>query len=313
MLRYSKRSGYFLGDLGQVMPEFADDYEPRKRALDLATAWRLIDRLPAERGCHVAFILGTGARWSESTRAKADDIGPAFVQIHGTKTKAATRRVPVTRLTRALLSCVIEHMPHNGFARWTNVRRDLADACKAIGVEAVTPNDLRRTFGTWLRQGGVPPDLIGVAMGHTDSRMVERVYGRITAEDLGRLLTERLQSASPEPEPSSPPVEARRALSRRAWTIRSMSGEPHDSAPKLPLLTTGEAPVTQEKGWPGPESNRGHGDFQPSIPAQRSPTNIDENAPAVRLMVKAPGSSGFPLAEATGVLRGLLAARAVRR
>jgi integrase len=45
-------------------------------------------------------------------------------------------------------------------------------------------NDLRRTFGTWLRKQGVDPSLIAPAMGHADSRMVERVYGRLPPENL---------------------------------------------------------------------------------------------------------------------------------
>lgn len=47
-----------------------------------------------------------------------------------------------------------------------------------------TPNDLRRTFAHWLRDQGVPIELIAPAMGHSDTRMVERVYGRIPTDVL---------------------------------------------------------------------------------------------------------------------------------
>jgi integrase len=57
---------------------------------------------------------------------------------------------------------------------------------------SVSPNDLRRTYATWRRQHGTAPHLIGVAVGHTDSRMAERVYGRVPVESLGRLLAECL-------------------------------------------------------------------------------------------------------------------------
>ncbi len=70
------------------------------------------------------------------------------------------------------------------FGPWINVRRDLRAAWARAGVLPVSPNDLRRTFGTWLRQQGVDPSLIAPAMGHADSRMVERVYGRLPPEDL---------------------------------------------------------------------------------------------------------------------------------
>ena len=63
------------------------------------------------------------------------------------------------------------------FLPWGNVRRDLALACDKVGIEPCSPNDLRHTCATWLRQDG-PPDLIAPLMGHADTRMVERVYGR---------------------------------------------------------------------------------------------------------------------------------------
>jgi len=69
-----------------------------------------------------------------------------------------------------------------------NVRRDLAQACDRADIEPCTPNDLRRTCATWLRQAGAAPDLIAPVMGHADTRMVERVYGRLPVDDLERRL-----------------------------------------------------------------------------------------------------------------------------
>lgn len=61
----------------------------------------------------------------------------------------------------------------------------------------MSPNDLRRTYATWLRQHGTEPHLIAVALGHhTDSRMAERVYGRMPIESLGRMLAERVGDCS---------------------------------------------------------------------------------------------------------------------
>ena len=41
------------------------------------------------------------------------------------------------------------------------------------------PDDLRRTYGSWLHHAGVEPHCIGPAMGHADSRMVGRAYGKM--------------------------------------------------------------------------------------------------------------------------------------
>ena len=74
--------------------------------------------------------------------------------------------------------------------------RRAARAQRALRVPPVTPNDLRRTYATRLRQHGVEPHLIGVAPGHRDSRMAERVYERMPVESLGRALAERVGDCS---------------------------------------------------------------------------------------------------------------------
>ncbi len=90
-------------------------------------------------------------------------------------------------------------------ARWGNVRRDLVvavDRINARELEAaekrrrkpsppiphVTPNDLRRTFASWLKACARPtpmlPDVdsmtVAHLLGHSSTRMVELVYGRLS-------------------------------------------------------------------------------------------------------------------------------------
>ncbi len=191
MLRHARRQGLYLRDVEAVMPELDETYTPRTRAL---TPWELVglaNALPRSRAAHVVFIVCTGARWSESVRARFGDVDGSMVLLRGTKTKAALRTVPVPPTMRVALGWALANAPADLFASWTNVRRDLHQACEAIGIAPVTPNDLRRTFATWLRQSGVTPDIIGAALGHTTSRMAEVVYGRIGPADLDRLISER--------------------------------------------------------------------------------------------------------------------------
>jgi hypothetical protein len=47
----------------------------------------------------------------------------------------------------------------------------------------VTLNDLRRTFASWRVQAGVPAKVIANLMGHTSTRMVDLVYGRVGPSD----------------------------------------------------------------------------------------------------------------------------------
>jgi integrase len=208
MLRHAKRKGLFLPELERVLPEYADDYEPRKTRLAPDELMRLLWAVAAEnnaqpspearnRAAMVGFIVGTGARLGEAVRAEAGDIDLAggHVHIRGTKTAKALRDVPITPLSRPILEGIVSALEGRTgrlFDRWANVVRDLAVGCRQANVPRVTPNDLRRTFGGWLRAAGIAPDLIGDAMGHVDSRMVLRVYGRLQPGELGRLLNRGL-------------------------------------------------------------------------------------------------------------------------
>ncbi len=194
-LRHACRMGLYTRHVEAVIPELADTYQPRERFLAPLELVALVNALPPERAAQVVFIVATGARWGESERAQRQDVDGHMVAMRGTKTKRAKGTVPVPPTLRLALAWSLEHASGADgqplFASWTNVRRDLMNACAAIGIEPVTPNDLRRTFATWLRISGVTTDLIGAALRHTTSRMAELCYGRIKPADLDKLISER--------------------------------------------------------------------------------------------------------------------------
>lgn len=182
-LRHARRSGTYHRDPAMVIPELADTYRPRERFLTMAEFEMLKKHLRADRAAHVVLIVCTGARWSPSLAWQPGDVTRTKALIRGTKTAGSYRTVPIPKRLQkhvawALRRCSFPLHP------WSNVRHDLEAACKALKITHVTPNDLRRTFATWLRQRGVSPADIGLALGHTTSRMVERVYGRMGTEDL---------------------------------------------------------------------------------------------------------------------------------
>jgi hypothetical protein len=61
------------------------------------------------------------------------------------------------------------------FRPWLNVRRDLASACKRVGIPWSPRTTKRRPYATWWRHHGVATADIASLLGHKDSRMVERV------------------------------------------------------------------------------------------------------------------------------------------
>ena len=212
LLKVAQRAGKFPRPLFEVMPtEWANDYEPRRTALTVEQVAALVkalaeparwtdslgrsyerERVSLNAAALVAFIVATGARWSEALRAQRAqvDLVRGWVYFGITKTKKKGKRekyVPVTPKTRALLEQVMTAVGKGTgpmFGKWANVTRDLEIVCTQLGIPRVTPNDLRRTHANWLRDAGVDTASIADVLGHVDSRMVERVYGKLKPEQL---------------------------------------------------------------------------------------------------------------------------------
>jgi integrase len=213
--------------LDELMPELTDDYEPGTRALTPLEVMGLAMVLPPERMAVVAFAVATGCDPGALWRALRKDVAEDFTTcaVHGTKRKSRERPVPLPLPEqRTRLEWAVHHAGGGPggrlFPTWTNLRRDLHAACDKLGIARCSPNDLRRTYGTWLRGEGIEPQLIGLVMGHTDSRMVERVYGRITSDSLAKWLSQRVTregiTAPPPPAPSPAPPETEVAMSTAA-------------------------------------------------------------------------------------------------
>ncbi len=250
MLRHARRQGLYQRDVEAVIPELEETYKPRERFLTPLELVGLVSALPSHRAAQVVFIVATGARFGESERARDEDIDGMMVLLRGTKTEGSWRTVPVPPTMRIALGWARAHarsLPTLGpgpmFEAWGNVRHDLTRACRQIGIATVSPNDLRRTFATWLRMAGVSTDLIGKALGHTTSRMAERVYGRISPTDLGRLIEGHVPSLSWDGSP-----------------VGQRGGNLMLPAAASDVPETAKTPAKPQ--CPGTESNRRHGDFQ---------------------------------------------------
>ncbi len=190
-LKLARRHDLWQGDPGAVCPiAFSPEYEPRTRFLSRPELQKLLAELEEDRAARVGFIVATSACWKETVLARREDVteGLSAVLIRGTKRKTRFRTVPiVSGEQKSLLRYAVEHAQGGGglfFTTWHNAGRDLDAACERAGIPRCTPNDLRRTCATWLRARGTPPHLLAPIMGHADSRMVEKVYGRLSPADL---------------------------------------------------------------------------------------------------------------------------------
>ncbi len=214
VLKQAWRAERFSRDPASLKPpHFGPEYKPRETALSWPEVSRLLAVLPKQRKGAVAFAIGCGARRREVFAAQNGDVDirGMTVRIRGTKTAAADATLPITGPMRPILKWAAEGLP---FPRWPNARRDLALACASAGVPAVTWNDLRRTFASLLVQAGVAPHLVAKLLRHTTTTMVDRVYGRQTAESLSELISRQLGR-----EPSV--NQKRRKQTRRRSTKRT--------------------------------------------------------------------------------------------
>lgn len=67
-----------------------------------------------------------------------------------------------------------------------SVKHGVASAAQRAGLAGVSPHVLRHTAGVWMAEAGISMPEIAQYMGHTDSRVTERVYARFSPTYLRR-------------------------------------------------------------------------------------------------------------------------------
>lgn len=185
-LSLARQHGVFFG--GDVIPKLNMRYVPHERYLTPDEFRALILELDPPRALWVAVAVFTGGRLSEVAKLDWSDISwgvPATVRIRGTKTVGSGREIPVADpLARLLFPVRQASGPVVG--AWPNCRRDLTAACKRAGIASVSPNDLRRTFASWMKQHGVDSAVVARLLGHSSTKMVDLVYGRLNMATLAQ-------------------------------------------------------------------------------------------------------------------------------
>jgi hypothetical protein len=147
---------------------------------------------PAGRAAYCAYIVAYAADVVAAERAERYDLGDEnscnlLVLVRGTKNAARWEEVPTLEVFAPFSELAREYLvKHGAFPEWSNACRDLAAACKRVGLPRVTPRDLRRTHGKILAALGVDAQRIGEMMRHTTSRMAQLVYAKPERIDVRR-------------------------------------------------------------------------------------------------------------------------------
>jgi len=64
------------------------------------------------------------------------------------------------------------------------IRKAFMAAATSAGLTDCTPHVLRHTAAVWMAEAGVPMAEIAQYLGHSDSRITEKVYARFSPEHL---------------------------------------------------------------------------------------------------------------------------------
>jgi len=179
----ARRRGAQIPDPGDYWPKIRFKNNTGKRYLTHDEFNRLYKQLrPHQRDWLVWFVY-SGGRLGELIRLQWSHLDVAGRRVHlpGTKTEESDRVIPMH--ARLVKWCETRGRGKGAVLQpWTNIQRDLKLACEASGMPPVSPNDLRRTFCTWMRQNGADAQVVARLMGHVDTTMVDRVYSQMDAE-----------------------------------------------------------------------------------------------------------------------------------
>jgi integrase len=211
--------GTFHAVVTKLVPKFRANYVPRETYLTPPQFSKLIaaivasphpnatpntraktERKRMERTLYCLLIALASPRRGELEKLRWDDVDLIRGTLRIPKGKTKSRVVPIHPMLRPWLEALIQ--PTGPMIQpWGNDKRELERACKRAGVPRVTPNDLRRTFATWLKQNDVDSAVVAAMMGHTSTAMVDRVYGKLGEASYRRAIARMPGGLPPESRP----------------------------------------------------------------------------------------------------------------
>ncbi len=180
----ANRAGITRIELDPLRVDFPAPYIPQKRWLSRDEFARLLDEVEPHRRPWLLIAVYTGARKSEVESLTWNDIQGDAIHIRGTKTDKSDRFVPFhPKLKEALGKSGSGLLT----APWGKVGRDLKAACKRLKIDPASPNDLRRTYASWLLlQAGVSNSVVAELLGHVTTALIDKTYGKLSRDALSR-------------------------------------------------------------------------------------------------------------------------------
>lgn len=129
------------------------------------------------------FLVYGGFRWHESTLIQWSDVGPTYIRVHRETKSGKPRTVPIIGQMEQLIEELMEEYPCQPGDRIIQAKYDLcgkvlAWACGKVGINKLTPHDLRHIFTTSCLDSGVDIPTVSAWLGHQDGGvLVGKLYG----------------------------------------------------------------------------------------------------------------------------------------
>jgi integrase len=181
-LRWHDRSGPWVVELPSKPP-------PKSRHLTREEYARLVTAAKSQHvRLFIILALSTAGRMAAILDLTWDrvDFERGLIRLgEGEKRRKGRATVPMTAGARAALEEAAKartsaHVIEYGGERVAKIRKGFATAAEAAGLAWVTPHALRHTAAVWMAEAGVPMAQIAQYLGHSDSRVTERVYARFS-------------------------------------------------------------------------------------------------------------------------------------
>lgn len=168
--------------------------EPKDRHLTRDEARLLIEAASAPHvRLAIVLMLGTAARVGAILDLTWDRVdferGIIRLPLGDGQPRKGRASPPMNGMVRAALAearrgALTDHVVEYAGERVASIKKGFAGAAERAGLADVTPHVLRHTAAVWLAEAGFSMAEIAQYLGHSNSRITERVYARFSPTHL---------------------------------------------------------------------------------------------------------------------------------
>lgn len=174
--------------------------QPRMNYLELPRIEALVAAQPEPFGTFSLLLHATGMEVSVAAAVRARDFDFATRSIHarGTKTSSRDRVVFVARWAWPRIVALVKGLEPDALVfpyvdRWRSRDAHL-DACGRIGLKNYRQHDARHSYAVRAIKAGASFEHVADQLGHGDTQMVVKVYGRFHPSHAERISWENRAS-----------------------------------------------------------------------------------------------------------------------